>query len=104
MNTQCHSNNDQLELEFQGLNRKKVISKFDGGYVTSDGGALLLREVEARTGLISELAGCFEDYRNSNKIEHTVEELVAQRVCALALGYEDLDNHDILRADPMLGY
>jgi hypothetical protein len=102
MNTQCCFNNDQLELEFQGLNRKKVISKFDGGYVTSDGGALLLREVEARTGIISELAACFEDYRNPNRIEHTVEELVAQRVYGLALGYEDIDDHDRLRVDPML--
>ncbi len=102
MNTQCHSNNDQLELKFQGLDSRKVISKFDGGYVTSDGGALLLREVEARTGIISELAGCFEDYRNPNRIEHTVEELVAQRVYGLALGYEDLNDHDRLRADPML--
>lgn len=102
MNTQCHPNNDQLELEFQGLNHKRVISKFDGGYVTSDGGALLLREIEARTGIISELAGCFEDYRNPNRIGHTIEELVAQRIYGLALGYEDLGDHDRLRADPML--
>ena len=83
MNTQCLTNNDQLELEFQGLNRKNIIGKFDGGYVTSDGGALLLPEIEARTGIISELARCFEDQRNPNRIEHTVEELVAQRVYGL---------------------
>lgn len=88
MNIQCHSNNDQLEpieLKFQGLDSRKVISKFDGGYVTSDGEALLLREVEARTGVISELADCFEDYRNPNRIVHTVEELVAQSVYGLVL-------------------
>jgi hypothetical protein len=102
MNTLCYPDNDQMELEFQGLGPRKVTGKFDGGYVTSDGGALLLREVEARTGIISEFAGCFEDMRDQRLIEHTVYDLVAQRIYGLALGYEDLNDHDRLRTDPML--
>ncbi|PIE51491.1 hypothetical protein CSA37_10810 [Candidatus Fermentibacteria bacterium] len=87
-------------LNFKGWETE--VGKFDGGYVSTDGGALLLREVEARTGVISELADCFQDHRNPALIEHTVEELVAQRVYSLALGYEDLDDHDRLRTDPLL--
>jgi hypothetical protein len=79
-----------------------VIAKFDGGNITSDAGVLLLREVEKRTGLIAGLAGCFSDYRDGRWIEHTVEELLGQRLFAMCLGYEDLNDHDQLRADPML--
>ncbi len=63
---------------------------------------MLLREVEARTVIISELADYFEDYRNPNRIEHTVKELVAQRIYGLTPGYEGPNDHDRLRADPML--
>ena len=102
MNTQCLPDNGQLQLRFQGLGRREVVAKFDGGHVSSDGGVLLLREVEARIGILKELAGCFQDHRNPTRIEHTIEELVAQRVYGLALGYEDLDDHDRLRTDPLL--
>jgi hypothetical protein len=90
-------------LEFQGLKNRAVEAAFDGGRITSDGGALLLREVEGGCGIIGQFAACFEDYRDAGWIEHTVEELVAQRVYALALGYEDLNDHDRLRHDAMLG-
>jgi len=79
-----------------------VIAKFDGGNITSDAGILLLREVEKRTGLIAGLAKCFSDYRDERWIEHTVEELLAQRLYGTCLGYEDLNDHDQLRADPLL--
>jgi hypothetical protein len=79
-----------------------VTAGFDGGTITSDAGSLLLREVEAKTGLLAELACCFEDFRDPELIEHSVEELIKQRVFALALGYEDLNDHDQLRADPLL--
>jgi hypothetical protein len=79
-----------------------VVGRFDGGAITSDGGGLLLREVEKRTGIIAQFAACFTDHRNPERIEHTVKELVAQRVYALALGYEDLNDHDPLRHDPLL--
>jgi hypothetical protein len=78
------------------------VARFDGGTITSDAGGLLLREVERRTRIIERLAACFRDHRNPELVEHTVRELVAQRVYALALGYEDLNDHDDLRRDPLL--
>jgi len=89
-------------LEFQGLGWREVIARFDGGDITSEGGALLLREVERRTRIVEQFADCFEDHRHADLIEHTVRELVAQRVFGLALGYEDLNDHDDLRSDPLL--
>jgi hypothetical protein len=84
------------------LGRREVLADFSGGDITSDGGALLLREVERITGIIRQFAACFTDHRDPDRIEHTVEELVAQRVYGLALGYEDLNDHDDLRLDPLL--
>jgi hypothetical protein len=81
---------------------RQVLADFDGGDISSDGGALLLRETERLTGVIRQFAACFTDHRNPDLTEHTVEELVAQRVYALALGYEDLNDHDDLRRDPLL--
>jgi hypothetical protein len=79
-----------------------VTGRFDGGAITSDAGGLLLREVEARTGILRRFAACFSDYRNPEAVEHTAYELISQRVYALALGYEDLNDHDALRHDPLL--
>ena len=78
------------------------MGRFDGGRISSDAGGLLLRETERLTGIMAQFAACFTDHRNPERIEHTVEELVAQRVYALTLGYEDLNDHDDLRHDPML--
>lgn len=89
-------------FEFHGVGRRQITARFDGGEITSDGGALLLREVERRTHIVRGLADCFTDHRSADRIEHTVEELVAQRVFGLALGYEDLNDHDDLRRDPLL--
>ena len=79
-----------------------MVARFDGGDITSDAGGLLLRKVEQRTGILRQFAACFEDRRKPELIEHTVKELVAQRVYGFALGYEDLNDHDQLRADPRL--
>jgi hypothetical protein len=79
-----------------------VVAAFDGGRLTQDGGWLLLREVAEGTGLIRRFAACFRDHRQPERIEHRVEELVAQRVLAQAQGYEDLNDHDTLRGDPLL--
>ena len=98
MPTEC--NRDRLE--FQPLEKRELVGIFDGGTITSDAGGLLLREVDAKTGIIGRLAECFTDYRDPELIEHTVAELVAQRVYALALGYEDLNDHDQLRHDPLM--
>jgi hypothetical protein len=98
MTTECN----QESFEFHPLNQRQVVGRFDGGAITTDAGGLLLREVEKRTGIIERFAGCFRDHRAAGQIEHTVRELVAQRVYALALGYEDLNDHDELRRDPLL--
>jgi hypothetical protein len=90
------------QLEFRGLGRCAVVGQFDGGKISSDSGGLLLREVERRTHILKRLAGCFVDYRDPDQIEHTVESLIKQRVMGLALGYEDLNDHDTLRHDSLL--
>lgn len=78
-----------------------MVANFDGGHLTSDGGgALLLREIEQRSGLIARLARCFDDYRDPKRIEHSVSQLLAQRINGLVMGYEDLNDHDHLRLDP----
>jgi hypothetical protein len=79
-----------------------VEAAFDGGRQTSDAGLLLLREVAERTGLLRRFAEAFRDHRRADRIEHTVEELVSQRVLGQALGYEDLNDHDTLRDDALL--
>src|SRR5262252_5372553 len=89
-------------VEFHPLGSREVVGHFDGGEITSDAGGLLLREVEQRTGILKKFATCFVDYRNPAAIEHPVQDLVAQRVYGLCLGYEDLNDHDQLRADPLL--
>ena len=93
MHTDCTS----TPLAFEGLGRRAVVGRFDGGRLTTDGGVLLLREVDRRFRVTSRLAACFRDH--PRRIEHRLETLVAQRVLALAAGYEDLNDHDRLRAD-----
>lgn len=98
MTTEC----TQRSIRFGHPGRREVVVRFDGGNITSDGGGLLLAEVERRTGIVRQFAGCFTDYREAGQIEHTVQGLVSQRVYGLALGYEDLNDHDELRRDPLL--
>ena len=98
MQTECNTK----KVEFQKHNRKEVTGRFDGGAISSDAGGLLLREVNLRTRIIEQAAACFKDFRSPEHIEHTVAELVGQRVYALALGYEDLNDHDRLRHDPVM--
>jgi hypothetical protein len=84
------------------LGSRDVVANFDGGDISSDAGGMMLREVEQRTGILKRFAGCFTDYRNPEAIEHPVADLVAQRAYGLCLGYEDLNDHDQLRADPVM--
>jgi Transposase DDE domain group 1 len=98
MSTEC----SQFVFGFHPLKRREIRAQFDGGAISSDGGGLLLREVEKRIRILHQFAACFSDYRNAELIEHTVEEMVAQRVYGLALGYEDLNDHEELRNDPLL--
>ena len=91
MPIQCKQEN----LKFHPLGKRELRAGFDGGAMTSDGGGLLLREVEKRTGIMAQFAACFRDHRKAERLEHRVEELVAQRVYGLALGYEDLNDHEV---------
>jgi len=93
---------NQQTFDFHPLAGREVVARFDGGRITSDAGALLLRETEKATGIIKRFAACFTDHRNPRLIEHTVEQLIGQRVYALCLGYEDLNDHDTLRHDPLM--
>lgn len=81
---------------------RQVVAGFDGGTITTDAGGLLLRETDRRLNLLPRLAKCFVDVRSPILVEHSVEQLVAQRVYGLALGYEDLNDHEQLRHDPVL--
>jgi Transposase DDE domain group 1 len=97
--TQC----TQSSFEFESHFRRAVVADFEGGALTSDAGALLLRQVDHRMGFLRRLAGCFTDFRSPWLTEHGVEQMLAQRVYGLALGYEDLNDHDQLRRDPLMG-
>jgi len=98
MQTECKPR----QLEFQALGRRLVQADFDAGLVTTDAGGLLLREAARDTRMMERLAGCFRDGRAADRCEHDLRALVSQRVYALALGYEDLNDHDQLRRDPLL--
>jgi Transposase DDE domain group 1 len=93
--TDCNSE----QLAFSTFGRRRVEGGPTAGRTSTDGGALLLREVAQRMGLFRKLAACFVDHRDAKRIEHTVEEMVSQRVLGLACGYEDLNDHDSLRDD-----
>jgi hypothetical protein len=95
--TECNQRSFGFEEHFS----RKVTAQFDGGQQTSDAGGLLLRETDRRLRLLSRFAACFVDGRDAARIDHPIEEMVAQRVYGM-LGYEDLNDHDQLRHDPLL--
>jgi hypothetical protein len=92
----------QSSFGFQGHFSRQVTAQFDGGTISSDAGGLLLRETDRRLNLLPRLAQSFLDGRDPARIQHTVAEMVSQRVYGLALGYEDLNDHEQLRQDPLL--
>jgi hypothetical protein len=98
MTTEC----SQDSLDFGTVDGRRVVGAFDGGAITSDGGALLLGATDKAIRLIERFAACFSDARAPELIEHSLETLVGQRVFGLALGYEDLNDHDLLRHDPVM--
>src|SRR5947199_2816675 len=91
----------QSGFGFEACGRREIVARFDGGTISSDGGAFLLRQTDKRLNLLPRLAECFLDGRNQKQVEHTIEEMLAQRVYGLALGYEDINDHEQLRTDPL---
>jgi Transposase DDE domain group 1 len=87
---------------YEAVEGRRVVAAFDGGQVTSDAGALLLGATDRAIGLVDRFASCFADGRAQAQVEHSVAAMVAQRVFGIALGYEDLIDHDQLRHDPVL--
>jgi len=87
---------------FGRVEGRPVVAEFDGGALTSDAGGLLLGAADRGLGLVGRLAGCFRDARDPRFVEHSVATLVGQRVFGIALGYEDLNDHDELRHDPLM--
>lgn len=91
----------QVQFEFQQSGSRQVIADFEGGQITSDAGAVLLRQVEANTGMLANVAACFTDRRDPRYTDHSLQELIRQRVLGIACGYEDLADHDQLREDSL---
>jgi Transposase DDE domain group 1 len=97
--TECSETLFPFEAHFS----RQVVAQFAGDWLTTEGGSLLLRQADRKIDLLRRVAGCFTDYRQPERIEHRLEEMLAQRIYGLALGYEDLNDHEQLRQDPLLG-
>ena len=100
--TQAPTPCTQQIFSFQALENRRVEVDFSGGYLSSDGGSILLREIDGKRRFTSSLASCFSDHRFGPLVEHELGHLLAQRIHAIALGYEDINDHDKLRLDPVL--
>ena len=97
--TECN----QSQFEFEAHFSRRVVAEFSGERLTTEGGALLLRAADRKMGLLRRVVRCFRDARDPQRIEHELSEMLAQRIYGLALGYEDLNDHEQLRNDPLLG-
>ena len=98
--TEC--NQDRFEFA-STRGRRQIVAEFNGGTITSDAGSVLLKEADLKMNLLARFGQCFTDRRSPLLIEHTLDQMLRQRVYGLALGYEDLNDHDLLRQDPLLG-
>jgi len=96
------TNCTQAVFDFPALKRRQVQAEFSGGDITSDGGVLLLREIDRRLGLLGSVDAVIPDPRDPRYIEHSQLSLLRQRIYGIALGYEDLNDHATLRADPAI--
>src|SRR6516225_11931481 len=94
------SENNEAELRFPAVCRKKVTAAFDGGRLTSDGGVLLLGQIERQLGVAERLAKCIEDPRDQSAVQHSIAEMIRFRALLIAAGYPDGNDCDALRADP----
>ncbi len=89
-------------VEFSKIGKRKIVAEFNGGHMSSNAGALALREVEERCQLLGRMADCFSDYRDPSRVKHSLKRLLGQPTFGLCVGYEDLNDHDRLRDDPIL--
>jgi len=96
--TECN----QSGFGFEACGGREITARFDGGAMSTDGGAFLL-ETDRRLNLLPRLAQCFLDGRDPDLVEHSIQERLAQRIYGLALGYEDWNDHEPLRKDPVFG-
>jgi len=97
--TECN----QSGFGFEACGSREIVARFDGGIISSDGGAFLLRQTDQRLNLLPRLAECFLDGRKQEQVEHSIQEMLSQRIYGLALGYEDINDHEQLRNDPVFG-
>ena len=97
--TECN----QSSFGFAGSGKREIMARFDGGTISTDGGAFLLRQTDQHLNLLPRLAKCFLDGRNQSMVEHSILEMLSQRIYGLALGYEDINDHEQLRKDPVFG-
>jgi hypothetical protein len=103
LKTKCISTEPESPLQFGRVEGRQVVAEFNGGHISSDGGLLLIRQVDQQYRLSEQIAACFRDHRDPSRVEHSIQEMVAQRLYGLVQGYEDLNDHDSLRDDVMLG-
>ena len=97
--TECN----QSGFGFEACGSREIVARFDGGTISSDGGAFLLRQTDQRLNLLPRLAECFLDGRKQEQVKHSIPEMLSQRIYGLALGYEDINDHEQLRNDPVFG-
>src|SRR5258707_2946469 len=97
--TECN----QSSFGFAASGKREIVARVDVSTISSDGGALLLRQTDKRLNLLARLAECFLDGRNQEQVEHSIVEMLSQRIYGLALGYEDINDHEQLRKDPVFG-
>jgi len=93
----------QSGFGFEPCGSREIVARFDGGTISSDGGAFLLRQTDKRLNLLPRLSECFLDGRNQEQVKHSILEMLSQRIYGLALGYEDINDHEQLRKDPVFG-
>src|SRR6266403_1923118 len=96
--TECNQSAFPFEAHFS----RQVVARFDGAQTSTEGGVLLLRQADHKIELLKRVASCFIDARDPQRVAHGLSEMLAQRIYGLALGYEDLNDHEELRRDPLL--
>jgi hypothetical protein len=89
LKTKCISTEPESSLQFGRLEGRQVVAEFNGGQISSDGGLLLIRQVDQQDRLSEQIAACFRDHRDPSRVEHSIQEMVAQRLYGLVQGYED---------------